>query len=93
MPRVHAVGITALALLLSGCGGGEDNSASSNPESLPPLERTDGDLRYNVESQAEADRLCEQVQTDPPAELKGEESVSFFKGQENLSLCVLPLPE
>lgn len=71
----------------AGCGGGDGEKRGSAP--LPPVRISHGEASYEVESQAEADALCERVQENPPPELRGKESVLMLKGIENLTQCVL----
>jgi len=74
----NAIGTVLITLVLAGCGGGgSTESAPSEAASNLKVERHDGLAWIPVNTMAEAEELCEQVEEDWPDRLQGQSQVTF----------------
>lgn len=79
--------------IVAGCGGDQDTAGTGATEARMPsqVRIVKGRPTVQVQTAPEADRLCEQAYDAPnPRRL---EFIDFYRGDENLLLCLLADPD
>jgi hypothetical protein len=87
------LGALFIVLLLSGCGGGEQQTSPAAKRCCqPPVNVIDnhGQYEVNVDDEVQANEQCEQLQAHWPDTIRADQVYFFGPGRETLVTCEAP---